>query len=111
MVLLFPPTAPGLGYWWDLSMALGFGARGGVGSRRTLEALFDWTVATPAVQDSLSPSAVRAKRRYEQIPEADMLHGVARGGALVTPGAVASIDGRRRTASRWPPQVWCCGRR
>jgi cytochrome c5 len=44
----------------------------GVGSRRTLTELRDWTIATPAVQDSLSASAVRAKRRYEHIPVEDM---------------------------------------
>jgi ferredoxin-NADP reductase len=44
----------------------------GVGSRRDRDELRAWTVGAPAVQDSLSPSAVRAKRRYEQIPPADM---------------------------------------
>lgn len=44
----------------------------GVGARRTAAELLAWTVAEPAVRDSLSPSAVRAKRRYEDVPEADM---------------------------------------
>jgi cytochrome c5 len=44
----------------------------GVGSRRDRDELGAWTVGAPAVQDSLSPSALRAKRRYDEIPPADM---------------------------------------
>jgi hypothetical protein len=44
----------------------------GVGSRRTEDALFAWTVGSEAVQDSLSPSALRAKQRYLQLPAAEM---------------------------------------
>jgi hypothetical protein len=44
----------------------------GVGSRRDRDELRAWTVGAPAVQDSLSPSALRAKRRYDEIPPADM---------------------------------------
>jgi cytochrome c peroxidase len=44
----------------------------GVGSRRNLDELRAWTLGSPAVQDSLSPSAVRAKRSYEQIPAEEM---------------------------------------
>lgn len=44
----------------------------GVGARRSSAELLAWTVAEPAVRDSLSPSAVRAKRRYEDVPQADM---------------------------------------
>jgi cytochrome c2 len=44
----------------------------GVGSRRTAGELRAWTVASAAVQDSLSPSASRAKRRYEELPEEEM---------------------------------------
>jgi hypothetical protein len=44
----------------------------GVGSRRSPVELRTWTVASAAVQDSLSPSAVRAKQRYEQIPREGM---------------------------------------
>lgn len=44
----------------------------GVGSRRKLDELRAWTVGAAAVQDSLSPSAVRAKRGFERIPAAEM---------------------------------------
>lgn len=44
----------------------------GVGLRRTPDELNAWTVGAPAVRDSLSPSALRAKRRYEQIPDEEM---------------------------------------
>ena len=57
----------------------------GVGSRRNRDQLRAWTVGAPAVQDSLSPSAVRAKRRYEQIPPAEMRVLVAYLAALIEP--------------------------
>jgi mono/diheme cytochrome c family protein len=44
----------------------------GVGRARTREQLRAWTVAEESVTDSLSPSAARAKRRYQQLPEADL---------------------------------------
>lgn len=44
----------------------------GVGSRRNPDELRAWTVGASAVQDSLSPSAVRAKRTYEQLPPEEM---------------------------------------
>jgi hypothetical protein len=44
----------------------------GVGSRRTTGELFAWTVGGRDVQDSLSPSALRAKQRYQQIPEEEL---------------------------------------
>jgi mono/diheme cytochrome c family protein len=57
----------------------------GVGSRRDRDELRAWTVGAPAVQDSLSPSTVRAKRRYEQIPPADMRVLIAYLSALIEP--------------------------
>lgn len=44
----------------------------GVGSRRKRDELRAWTVGAPALEDSLSPSAVRTKRRYEQIAPEEM---------------------------------------
>jgi cytochrome c2 len=44
----------------------------GVGSRRTAGELRAWTVGSAALQDSISPSAFRAKRRYEEVPEEEM---------------------------------------
>jgi len=44
----------------------------GVGSRRTRVELLAWTVADPAVEDALSPSAARAKRRYRDLPDDDV---------------------------------------
>jgi cytochrome c5 len=44
----------------------------GVGSRRSQDELRVWTVGAEAVQDSLSPSALRAKQRYQQLPAEDM---------------------------------------
>jgi cytochrome c5 len=64
----------------------------GVGSRRDREELRAWTVGASAVQDSLSPSAVRAKRRYEQIPAADMR------ALIVYLAALTEIPSR---SSRW----------
>jgi mono/diheme cytochrome c family protein len=57
----------------------------GVGSRRTLDELRAWTLGSPAVQDSLSPSAVRAKRSYEQIPPEEMRVLLAYLAALIEP--------------------------
>jgi len=59
----------------------------GVGARRTAAELLAWTIAEPAVRDSLSPSAVRAKRRYEGMAEADMQ-------ALIRYMAALRQDGR-----------------
>jgi cytochrome c553 len=39
----------------------------GVGSRRSQDELRAWTVGAASVQDSLSPSALRAKQRYQQL--------------------------------------------
>jgi mono/diheme cytochrome c family protein len=44
----------------------------GTGSRRTPAELRAWTTGAKAVEDSLSPSALRAKRAYAQMPEAEM---------------------------------------
>jgi predicted ferric reductase len=40
IVLLLPPTPPGLGLWWDLSMGLGFGALAVMGVQFGLTARF-----------------------------------------------------------------------
>jgi cytochrome c5 len=44
----------------------------GVGSRRNRDELRVWTVGAEAVQDSISPSALRAKQRYQQLSAEDM---------------------------------------
>jgi mono/diheme cytochrome c family protein len=44
----------------------------GVGARRTRAELLAWTVADAVVEDSLSPSAARAKRRYRHLPDEDI---------------------------------------
>jgi hypothetical protein len=82
----------------------------GVGARRTPDELYAWTVGGPTVQDSLSPSALRAKRRYEQVPEEDMRALIAwmrllqqpRHRRAGTPGAVPARYRRSRTARRLP---------
>ncbi|MBR9989740.1 MAG: c-type cytochrome [Gemmatimonadetes bacterium] len=57
----------------------------GVGARRSQAELTAWTVAEPAVLDSLSPSVARAKARYRELPANeldDLIRYLAR---LVTP--------------------------
>jgi cytochrome c553 len=44
----------------------------GVGSRRTQDELRAWTIGAETVQDSLSPSALRAKQRYQQLSAEEM---------------------------------------
>jgi mono/diheme cytochrome c family protein len=44
----------------------------GVGARRTRDELLAWTIGGEAVRDSLSPSALRTKQRYHEVPEAEM---------------------------------------
>jgi cytochrome c5 len=44
----------------------------GVGSRRNRDELRAWTVGAEAMQDSLSPSALRAKQRYQEMPADEM---------------------------------------
>jgi cytochrome c5 len=57
----------------------------GVGARRSPAELRAWTLAEPAVQDSLSPSSARAKAGYRELPADeldDLIRYLAR---LVTP--------------------------
>jgi cytochrome c5 len=44
----------------------------GVGARRSPDELRAWTVGAETVQDSLSPSALRAKQRYQRLPAEEM---------------------------------------
>jgi mono/diheme cytochrome c family protein len=44
----------------------------GVGARRTPASIRAWTVALPAVEDSLPPGIFRRKRSYQQLPATDL---------------------------------------
>jgi cytochrome c553 len=44
----------------------------GVGARRTRASLRAWTMGAEPARDSLSPSAVRTKQRYAELPEAQV---------------------------------------
>ena len=44
----------------------------GIGDLRSAASLRAWTLAEGAVADSLAPAAVTAKRRYAEVPEADL---------------------------------------
>ncbi|HSJ24753.1 MAG TPA: cytochrome c [Longimicrobiales bacterium] len=44
----------------------------GVGARRSRDELRAWTVGDDVVQDSISPSALRAKQRFRQLPAEEM---------------------------------------
>lgn len=44
----------------------------GVGSRRSLASLRDWTIGAEAIADSISPSALRRKQGYTRLPEDEL---------------------------------------